>query len=329
MPRRPRLLLALLLLVTCLLVAVTSAGALESGRDATVHADGDCLRLRATPSTSAAVLTCLADGSTVTVLPGSQQAEGLTWRFVSVGNQTGWVVEQYLQQAAETSPPAEEPAATGGITGLLPTSGGGGLIVWGGGRLPDLVDGAGRQGCVVASLWVTDSAGAFISHIVGAPDFANAAWNTRFPGDLPARSPYVVVCNPGVASEGPQSPSSPAVSASLAGDLPAAGGFGLVVWSGGAADGIFSTARARGCDASSVWTNNAAGAFVSYISGAPAIVNEAWAARFPDAQMPGDSAVVVVCRGKEPPPSTGTGPLGPPALPPGMPALPPGPAGNQ
>jgi hypothetical protein len=327
MPRRHPLLLAVILLAACFLAVVSSAGALESGRDATVHADGDCLRLRATPSASAAVLTCLPEGTTVQVLPASQDAEGFKWRFVAVGDQTGWVVEQYLQQPDEA--PTVPSTTAGAVTGLLPTSGGGALMVWGGGPLSGLLDAAGRQGCAVASLWITDSAGGFISYIVGAPGFANAAWNTRFPGDLPARSPYVAVCNPGTPSEAAPTPPPPAPSASLSGDLPASGGFGLAVWSGGSADGIFSIARGRGCDATSVWTNNAAGAFVSYISGAPDIANAAWAARFPDGQMPGDSAVVVVCRGKEPPPSLGAGPLGPPGLPPGMPALPPRPAGNQ
>src|SRR5690606_1571725 len=98
--------------------------------------------------------------------------------------------------------------------------------------------------------------------------------------------------------------------------LPTAGGFGLVVWSGGSGSALVSNARTRGCDASSVWANNAAGQFVSYIEGAPDIVNTAWAQRFPGGTLPGDSAVVVVCRGKEPPPSTGSGPLGAPGIPP-------------
>jgi hypothetical protein len=335
MPRPPRVLLTASLLIAWLLFAVP-ADAIESGRDATVHADGDCLRLRATPSTNGAILTCLAEGTTVTVLPGTQDADGFAWRFVSVGGQTGWVVEQYLEQSTAEAPapqpstPTAPPAApTGTISGLLPSTGGGALLVWGGGPLAGLLDAAGRQGCAAASLWVTDSSGAFISHVVGAPDFVNAAWNARFPGDLPVRSPYVVICGPGTASEEPPAPLPPATAASLDGDLPASGGFGLVVWSGGTADGIATAARSRGCDASSVWTNDEAGAFISYIDGAPNIVNAAWGQRFPGGAMPGDSAVVVVCRGREAPPSTGSGPLGVPGLPSGIPNLPPGPAGNQ
>lgn len=333
MPRRSRVLLTSLLLGVLLLLAGGPVSAIESGREATVRADGDCLRLRVTAGTSGQILTCLPEGSTVTVLPGTQSADGFVWRLVSANGQVGWVVEQYLSQAA-TPPPAEPPAgppapATETITGVLPTSGGGALLVWGGGPLDSLLGGAGRLGCQVASLWVTDSGGAFISHIVGAPDFANAGWNARFPGDLPARSPYVTMCNPGSASEQPAPPPAPDGTASLAGDLPAAGGFGLVVWSGGAAGGLVADARTRGCDATSVWANNAAGQFVSYIDGAPDLVNAAWGERFPGGELPGDSAVLVVCRGKEAPPSTGSGPLGAPGIPPGMPSSPPGPAGNR
>lgn len=323
MPRR-RLLILTLCFAFAAGLAITPASAIESGRDAVVRADGDCLRLRASASTSAQVLTCLPEGAVVSVLPGSLNAEGYAWRLVSVGGQTGWVVEQYLQQPAVTAP-----AATGALTGLLPTGGGGGLIVWGGGGLDAMLSKASRQGCEVVSLWVTDSAGQFVSHIVGAPDFVNAGWSARYPGrQLPARSPYIALCNPGSPTEEPAAPPPPG-AASIAGDLPAAGGFGLVVWAGGSGDALASVARGRGCDATSVWTNDAAGQFISYIPGAPDIANAAWAVRFPGGGMPGDSAVVVVCRGKEAPPSTDSGPVGIPGLPEGIPALPPGPAGNR
>lgn len=325
---RPRLFVfTALLLATLGLLSSRPVGALESGRDATVQADGDCLRLRATASVSGQVLTCLPEGTTVAVLPANVNAEGFTWRLVSVGGQTGWVVEQYLAQAEAPSEPAPAPA-TSTLSGLLPASGGGALIVWGGGPTAELVARTARHGCDVASLWVTDSAGAFISNIVGAPDFANASWNARYPGgQLPPRSPYIALCEAGTVIESSPSP-IPASTAEIAGDLPAAGGFGLVVWGGGSADDLIDAAQARGCDAASAWTNDAAGQFVSYIAGAPAIANAAWDARFEGGPMPGDSAVVVVCRGRESPPSDGAGPLGPPGIPPGIPASPPGPAGN-
>lgn len=329
MSLRPPL-LASLLLVAALLLASNPVHALESGRDAVVHADGDCLRLRAAASVSAPVLTCLPDGTTVSVLPASLNADGFLWRLVSANGQNGWVVEQYLQQSA-AAPPASPPTAsppTGTISGLLPATGGGALLVWGGGPLSSLLNEAGRQGCAALSLWVTDSSGTFVSYIVGAPDFANGAWNTRYPGgQLPPRSPYIATCAPGVRSADPAPPASPG-SPTIAGDLPAAGGFGLVIWGGGGADALVGAAQSRGCDATSVWTNDAAGQFVSYIAGAPAIANAAWTARFEGAPMPGDSAVVVICRGRETP-TSGSGPVGVPGLPPGVPDLPPGPAGNR
>lgn len=327
---RPRpLILTTLLLVVLGIVGSRPVGALESGRDAVVQADGDCLRLRAAASVSGQILTCLPEGTTVSVLPASVNADGFTWRLVAINGQTGWVVEQYLSQAEAPSEPVAPPApATGALSGLLPASGGGALVVWGGGPTTELVDRIGRHGCEVVSLWVTDSAGAFISNIVGAPDFANASWSARYPGgQLPPRSPYIALCEAGAVTEASPAP-IPASTPEITGDLPAAGGFGLVVWGGGSAGDLVAAAQARGCDAASAWTNDAAGRFVSYIAGAPAIANADWDIRFEGGPMPGDSAVVVVCRGREAPPSDGAGPLGPPGLPPGIPALPPGPAGN-
>lgn len=327
----PRLLvLVSLLLGAALLLGAPPVHAIESGRDAVVRADGDCLRLRSTPSTSGTVLTCLAEGTTVSVLPATVNADGFTWRFISVNGQTGWVVEQYLQQSAGSPTPSATPvAATGTLSGLLPSSGGGALIVWGGGPQTALLDKVARRGCATISLWVTDSSGAFVSHIVGAPDFANAQWNARYPGgQLPARSPYIAMCGAGSALDPAPAPLPPG-SPTISGDLPAAGGFGLVVWGGGSPDALVDAAQSRGCDTASVWTNDAAGLFVSYIAGAPAIANGAWNARFQGGPLPGDSAVVIVCRGRETTPPSGSGPLGPPGLPPGIPAQPPGPAGNR
>jgi hypothetical protein len=323
------LLVAPLLVLGALLVGAPPAQAIESGRDAVVRADGDCLRLRATASVSGQVLTCLPEGTVVSVLPATLTADGFTWRLVSFNGQTGWVVEQYLQQSPAGQPSATAVPVTGTLSGLVPSSGGGALVVWGGGPTAALLDRVGRQGCAATSLWATDSSGSFVSHIVGAPDFANAQWNQRYPGNqLPARSPYIALCAAGTPTEAATPPVAPGAP-TITGDLPAAGGFGLVVWGGGSADALVDAAQSRGCDAASVWANDAAGQFVSYIAGAPAIANGAWNTRFEGGPMPGDSAVVIVCRGREAPPVSGSGPLGAPGLPPGIPAQPPGPAGNR
>lgn len=205
----------------------------------------------------------------------------------------------------ESQPPAQETSVAGPsaqtdgtISGLIPNSGGGALVVWSGGPLSDLLEVAAAQACDIQSLWVTDAAGRFVFNIVGAPDFVNEAWADRFPGGrLPARSPYILICNAtGTPTIEPLTPPPPAGAPSLTGDLPASGGFGLVVWSGGHPDGIVTVANERGCDVSAVWSNNGAGDFISYISGAPDAANAAWFNRFPDGSMPGDSAVVVACR---------------------------------
>src|SRR4029079_10571605 len=74
---------------------------------------------------------------------------------------------------------------------------------------------------------------------------------------------------------------------------------GLVVWAGGPVDDLVSAGSDAGCDVSAVWSNNAAGHFISYIPGAPEAPNAAWFDRFPDGSMPGDSAVVVTCRASD------------------------------
>jgi hypothetical protein len=231
-PTRNRAVLAgavLLAVLAALLLATDRGAALESGTDAVVRADGDCLRMRAEPTLSAQILQCLAEGTTVTVLPGTQNAEGYVWRLISAGGTVGWVVEQYLEQAG--APPAGAPSPT------------------------------------------------------------------------------------------------PAPTQAMVGDVPVTGGVGLVVWNGGPTGELVSTARGRGCDLSSLWSADG-GTFIGYIDGAPAIANAAWEARHTGGQLDSGAPFILVCRGLEPPPGSGAGPLGPAGLPPGMPALPPGPAGN-
>jgi beta-N-acetylhexosaminidase len=109
------------------------------------------------------------------------------------------------------------------------------------------------------------------------------------------------MCNAtgGPRIEPPPAPLAPADAPALAGDLPTSGGFGLVVWIGGPVDDLVGAATDKGCDVSAVWSNNAAGDFISYIPGALDAANAAWYDRFPDGSMSGDSAVVVACRGDD------------------------------
>jgi hypothetical protein len=139
-------------------------------------------------------------------------------------------------------------------------------------------------------------------------------------------------------------PSEPAPSAAtalaapaLSGSLPAAGGFGLAVWSGGPIDRIPPIAASMGCTLRAVWVTRS-GEFVGYVYGAPNVVNEPWNGAFPDGSLSANSPIIAVCAtagtsappSPPPPPSQGPGPgpIGTPGVPPGFPQSPPGPAGN-
>ena len=77
----------------------------------------------------------------------------------------------------------------------------------------------------------------------------------------------------------------------IGGRLPA-GGYGLVVWGGGPADQFVAVAAGRGCTVRSLWVIDR-GAFVGYVPGAPALVNEAFTALFPGSVMPPTPAIAV------------------------------------
>jgi hypothetical protein len=123
----------------------------------------------------------------------------------------------------------------------------------------------------------------------------------------------------------------------LNGGLPAGGGFGLAVWSGGAIDRMPPVAATMGCTLRAVWVTRS-GEFVGYVYGAPNVVNEPWNAAYPDGSLAPNSAVIAVCAaaGTPPPPPSAPppsqapapGPVGLPGLPPDVPNSPPGPAGN-
>jgi uncharacterized protein YraI len=63
------------------------------------NTDGQGVSLRAQPSTRAARLALIREGSTLEVIGPDQQAEGRTWRNVrQPGGQSGWVAADYLAQ---------------------------------------------------------------------------------------------------------------------------------------------------------------------------------------------------------------------------------------
>jgi len=192
---------------------------LAGGDTAIVRADGDGLNLRSTPSTSSQVVNHLPDGTLVSVLDATVEADGYQWQQVNAGGLVGWVAAIYLDHAGTTiapppvSPPAPAPvpvpaAPINEIAGSVPTSGGLGLVVWSGGPTAELVSSAITQGCNLRSVWVTTSTGRFVGYIVGAPAFVNRGWDERFPGgEISGPAPMVLLCNsPGAAVPAPNAP---------------------------------------------------------------------------------------------------------------------------
>ena len=87
----------------------------------------------------------------------------------------------------------------------------------------------------------------------------------------------------------------------ISGDVPAGGGFGLVVWSGGNVNAIPNAALQRQCTAVSVFATQA-GQLTGFIFGAPEFVNRPFTTAFPQGNLPGGVPLILVCRGATPPP---------------------------
>lgn len=232
--------LAALLACALLLSHATPVEALDPDTNAIVRAYGDCLRLRAQPTTSGAALTCIADGSTVRVLVGAVgPIDGFRWQRIAYGGQEGWSVEQYLVAGGASTPPpssgplaaapvpttAPGPLVTPTLTGTVPTGGGFGLAVWGGGPIDRIPPAAGPLGCSVRAIWQTWN-GEFVGYVYGAPGIVNATWSAKFAdGSLPANTALILVCAPAVsappAASAPASPAAPAPPAALPRGTPA------------------------------------------------------------------------------------------------------------
>ena len=153
------------------------------------------------------------------------------------------------------------------------------LVVYAGGSIEDLV--ACAEGRNVAALYVLDG-GAFVSYILGAPDFVNADFRALFAEGLSSLTPLTV------RSDGPASPDP-------SGDEPRAGdatqlwpaclqggiveGFNLMVYEGGSVGDL--EACAEGVGLAALYALND-GVWVSYIVGAPEFVNRSFAGLFAD-----------------------------------------------
>ena len=138
------------------------------------------------------------------------------------------------------------------------------LAVYEGGSVEELV-GCAESRDIVAFYALHD--GAYVSYILGAPDFVNAGFLELFPDGLPPITPLIA------GSNGPP-------SADPFGDLEDGGrqpwpeclrgavaeGFSLVVYEGGSVEEL--EACARSVDVTALYTLSE-GEFVSYILGAP------------------------------------------------------------
>ena len=91
--------------------ASAPAPATLAANQAVVRGDGDCLRLRSAPTLSAAYVLCVPDGSTLSLLGTTAEADGYTWQLVSFGGTSGWVASEFIEvgTGAQTVSPALAP----------------------------------------------------------------------------------------------------------------------------------------------------------------------------------------------------------------------------
>ena len=143
------------------------------------------------------------------------------------------------------------------------------LVVYEGGSVEELVSCAESRG-IVAFYALHD--GAYVSYILGAPDFVNAGFLELFPDGLPPVTPLIAGSNGppsadpfGDLEDGGRQPWPQC----LRGDI--AAGFSLVVYEGGSVEEL--EACAQSVDITALYTLSE-GEFVSYILGAPDFVNQ-------------------------------------------------------
>ena len=126
------------------------------------------------------------------------------------------------------------------------------------------------------ALYTLDS-GAFVSYILGAPEFVNEDFRALFAEGLPSLTPLTV------KSDGPATaaPVASAVTgpwaACLQGEV--GEGFNLVLYEGGSVDELDACAEEAGLAALYVLDD---GTWLSYILGAPEFVNQAFHELFTD-----------------------------------------------
>ncbi|MYD66321.1 MAG: hypothetical protein F4X26_10150 [Chloroflexi bacterium] len=231
------------------------------------------------------VAEAVRDGATVAVTPadadeaaeGHQVAlAGLDEIAVTVTSADGSRERVYRVALGEVGPPAD--CLRGAV------SVGFSLVAYEGGSVDDLV--ACAEGRHITALYVLHE-GAWVSHILAAPDFVNASFRALFADGVPALTPLVV------RSDGPATPALPAPEVTepfatcLRGEV--AEGFSLVVYEGGSVGDLDACAASLGVTAIYVLHG---GAWVSNILAAPDFVNRSFRELFA-AGVPAGTPLVV------------------------------------
>lgn len=184
-----------------------STAVLTVGSTAVVRADGECVRFREGPSLASRQLTCLREGTLVTVLGGRIQADGYWWQRIQWGALSGWAADNFLVESKDaaaapasclatsaTIPPAVVTPRIPTLSGGLPQAGGFGMAVWSGGLTSAIATAAEAGGCHLSAVWVSQDDGGLLGFVFGAPDIVNRAWLDRFPGDVPGGTPVITAC---------------------------------------------------------------------------------------------------------------------------------------
>ena len=78
---------------------------LAAGDTAIVRADGDCLRLRLIPGVAGARITCMPEGSVVSVIGGPVSLDGFTWvQIRTAAGLEGWAANEFLELVTGSLP---------------------------------------------------------------------------------------------------------------------------------------------------------------------------------------------------------------------------------
>ena len=174
------------------IVATLAFSTPAEAASARIAADGDCLNMRQSPSLTAAVVTCVGDGTIVTTVPGLVTADGLDWEQIRTSTAVGWVAARYLVEVAPGTTAAPTPIpSTPALPPSTPTTPhafdappvGGMTFGVAGTSSPAAVVAA--QTFTVAGVTAIDPATQrFLTYIPGAPAFVNSLDETTLRPDM-------------------------------------------------------------------------------------------------------------------------------------------------